>query len=52
MLSASGFSGCKAQKIFPLKIFGYRAIYEIVPFFTDFLVRTPKKSIGLLYQQF
>ena len=28
---------------FPLKIFGYRAIYEKVPFFTDFLVCTKKK---------
>jgi len=32
------------QKNFPLKIFGYRAIYEKVPLFTDFFVRTPKKK--------
>ena len=52
MLSTSGFSGCKPQKFFPLKIFGYGAIYEKVPLFTDFLVHTPKKSIGLVYPQF
>ena len=32
------------RKFFP--IFGYGAIYEKVPFFTDFLVRTPKKVSG------
>ena len=38
-----------AQKKFPIANFGYGVIYEKVPFFTDFLVRTPQKSIGLVY---
>ena len=36
----------------PPKIFGYGAIYEKIPFFTDVLVRTPKKSNRLIYPQF
>ena len=28
MLSGLGFSGCMPPKIFPLKVFGYGAIYE------------------------
>ena len=39
-------------KNFPLKIFGYGAIYKKVPFFTDFSCRLQKKSIGLVYPQF
>ena len=39
-------------KNFPLKIFGYGAIYKIIPFFTNFCVLKQKKSIGLVYPQF
>ena len=52
ILIAYGFSGYMPQEIFPLKIFGYGAIYKKVTFFTDFLVRIPPKSIGLVYPQF
>ena len=40
------------KKISHFKNFDDGAIYEKVPFFTDFLVRTPKKSIRLVYPQF
>ena len=52
MLSAEGFTGCMPQKVFPLKIFGYGAIYEKVPFFTDVLVRTQKKVSGSCNRNF
>ena len=32
--------------IFPLKIFGYGAIYKKIPFFTDFCVPKQKKVSG------
>ena len=38
--------------VYPLKIFGFGAIYEKDLFFTDFLACTPKKSISLVYPQF
>ena len=40
------------QKIFPLKIFGYGAIYKKFPFFTNFHVPLVKKTVGLLRTQF
>ena len=41
-----------SYRISPLKNFGYGVIYEKVLFFTDFLVRTQKKGIGLVFPQF
>ena len=32
------------RKIFPLKIFGYGALYKKIPFFTDFCVLKQKKK--------
>ena len=40
------------QKVFALKIFSYGAVYEKVPFLTDFLVLTPKKVSGLCTHNF
>ena len=41
-----------APKNFPIENFWVRSDLRKVPFFTDFLVCTPKKSIALLYPQF
>ena len=46
ILSAFGFRGYLPRKIFQMKVFRYRAIYEQVLFFTD-----PQKKYLFVYPQ-